>query len=300
VEVRAERPGAVVELLADEGDEIRRGQPLAIVRAEQERAALDTAQAEVRALEAELALAAGEYERSAALSRNGWVTRARLDRDRAALATARARLAAARARATAQAAVFGETILKSPLDGVVLARPIDRGQVIGADDVVFSVGTANDLEIEAEADEIYADAVRVGQEVVISPAGSTRRLSARVSEVSPRVDPRSGGRLVRVVPDSISGLRPGRSVDVNIVTGRLAGAISVPRSSVIGRGARQRVLVLEEGRVTERTVQVLDWPGERAVVRAGVESGDLVVLNPLAHSAGSKGAPRLGDEGSEG
>lgn len=91
VEVRAERPGAVVDLLADEGDRVQRGQPLARVRAEQERAALDTAQAEARALEAEVVLAAREFERSSELFRNGWITRARLDRDRAALATARVR-----------------------------------------------------------------------------------------------------------------------------------------------------------------------------------------------------------------
>jgi len=289
VEVRAERPGALVELLADESDRVSQGQALARVRSGEERGALDTARAEVAAIEAEVVLAARELDRSSPLAQAGWVTRARLDRDRAALASARSRLAAARARVASQAATVGETVLRSPLDGVVLARPVDLGHVVATTETVFTIGTADRIEIEAEVDEFYADAVRVGQAAILSPAGTRERSIGRVSEVSPRVDPRSGARLVRVVPPDNSNYDPGRSVDVNVVVERLRNAISVPRASLIGRGRAQRVLVLEGERVVERAVETLDWPGERAIVRSGLQPGDLIVLDPLEHPVGSEG-----------
>lgn len=295
VQVRAERPGALVELLVDEGDRVARGQLLARVRAGEERGALETAQAEVSALRAEVTLAAREFERSSSLAEAGWVTRARLDRDRAALAGARARLAAAEARVASQSATFAETLLRSPLDGVVLARPIDVGQIVGAAETVFEIGSIDRIEIEAEVDEIYGDAVRVGQPALVSPAGARGYLAGRVSEVSPRVDARSGARLVRVSPPAGTTYSPGRSIDVNIVVDRLPSAISVPRASIVGRrDTRRSVLVLEGERVVERPVVVLDWPGERTIIRSGIRPGDLVVVDPLKYPAGSEGVAAVG------
>ena len=83
------------------------------------------------------------------------------------------------------------------IDGRVLDRPVDPGQVVSTDTSLFDIGSLA-LEIEAEADEYYADVVRPGQVARIRAAGALDIFDATVSEVSPRVDPTTGGRLVRL------------------------------------------------------------------------------------------------------
>lgn len=292
VDIRPEVAGQVTLLLADEGDRVSAGAVLARLRADVEQAEVVASRADIAALQAEVEVARRTLARSSELAAGGWVTRQRLDDDRARLRRAEAQVAAARAGVDRAQARVRETVVRAPMAGTVLARPIDPGAVVGTSDVLFSLGSARGIEIEAEVDELYADAIRVGQTGVISPAGSSVRLAARVSEVSPRVDPRTGGRLVRLRPvGGDESLRPGRSVDTTIIVEQLSQALAVPRGALLRGPQGWQVLVLEGGRVVPRAIQKIDWPGTYAIVRSGLKAGDAVVLDPVSHPAGSRGRP---------
>lgn len=75
VDVRVEFPGAISEMLVDEGAEVSRGQLLALVRSVSQHAALAAAQADIRVFQAQLIFAQQDFERIEALSQKGLVAK---------------------------------------------------------------------------------------------------------------------------------------------------------------------------------------------------------------------------------
>tara|TARA_R110002110_G_scaffold406421_1_gene626282 strand:+ start:83468 stop:84550 length:1083 start_codon:yes stop_codon:yes gene_type:complete len=289
VQIRAETPGAVVNLLHDEGDEVQQGDELAQVRSDEEIASLAVSNAQLLAREAELDLAGLTLKRLEGLAERGLVAKAELDEARAALASARANTRAAKAVIDQDKARIQEFSIRAPVTGIILSRPIDAGQVVGTQDIIFEIGSGGAVEIEAEVDEYYADELKVGMPALLSPSGSAAVYEGAITEVAPRIDPLTGGRLVRLMPDSpVDVFLPGRSIDVNIITERFENAISVPRSALQKVNDGWQVYVVENGKVAERSLQFIDWPGEAVVVQSGINAGDEVLRNPMEIEPGTQ------------
>lgn len=291
VNVRAEQPGQVIELLKDESDTVTAGEVIARVAAEEEVATLSASRAEANALAAELKRAKNQLGRTRELRRDGFVSSQNLDDALAEVNALQARLAAAEA-AQRQLAVRAEKfVIRAPIDGRVLARPVDLGQVVSTDTNLFDIGSLA-LEIEAEADEYYADVVQPGQAARIRAAGVPDVFDAAVTEISPRVDPTTGGRLVRLdTQAAAASLLPGRTIYVSIVVEQLVDAISVPRTAVRLLGGQYQVLAVVDNRIRILPVHILDWPGERVIVTEGLQGTETVVATPSRLVAGDQVRP---------
>ncbi len=283
IQVASPNSGQVIRLFHDEGARVAAGDPLAVILAtvEQAQTAVDVARAQ--AARAQATEARLSYQRTRTLHAKGYASNAALNAARAALDTAEANVTAASASVRASAEREREFTIRAPMAGVVLVRPIDSGQVVGVGETLFELGSATGVEIRAEVEEAYADAIRPGQTARAALSGSPEIFLARVTEVSPRVDSGTGGRTVRLSPADAWGLAPGRSVDVTIVVARLQGAIVVPRRAVVDATATPKVYVVDaDGIVRVRPVTVARWPSVNAIVERGLKAGDRVVLEPGA------------------
>lgn len=282
VDVRSPNPGQIVRLLHDDGDIVALGAPLAIVRSTVEQAQTDAGSAHVAAAQAEVTRAQLSFNRTRTLADRGFASVAALDEARAALRSAQATLAAAAADRRASAAQTGEFTIRAPMAGVVLVRPIDNGQVISPETTLFQLGSRDGVELQADVDEAYADALRPGMSARAALSGSNAIFAARITEVSPRVDSTTGGRLIKLVPVEAMQLPPGRSVDVTIIVARREAGIVVPRQAVVDATTEPKVYVVDqEGIVRVRGIAIADWPSLNAIVERGLVAGDRVVLTPL-------------------
>lgn len=295
VQVASPNPGQVIQLMHDQGDVVAAGAPLAIIRARVEQAQTQvdvarTAAARALANEAQLKL-----NRTQTLYDRGFAAKAALDAARAELQSAQANLAAAAAATRASSERQSEFTIRAPMNGVVLVRPIDNGQVVGAGETLFELGSTSGVEIRAEVEEAYADALKTGQVARGALSGSDAIFAARVTEVSPRVDSSTGGRQIRVRTDQpVAGLTPGRSVDVTVVVAERAGALVVPRSAIVDATAAPKLYVLDaEDKVQVRPVTLSGWPSVNAVIERGVRAGDRVLIDPSKVEVGDKVKPVL-------
>lgn len=295
VQVASPNAGQVIQLLHDDGDQVATGAPLAIIRATVEQAQTQADAARTEAARASANEARLKYQRTRTLYDQGFAARAALDAARAELDTAEANVAAAAASTRASAARQREFTIRAPMDGVVLVRPIDNGQVVTMGETLFEMGSTSEVEIRAEVEEAYADALSAGQTARGALSGSDAIFPARVTEVSPRVDSSTGGRMIRVVAeDAVAGLTPGRSVDLTVVVAERAGTLTVPRSALIDATAEPKVYVLDaDDRVRVRPVTVSRWPSVNAIIEQGLKPGDRVVLEPGSVEPGEKVRPRL-------
>jgi RND family efflux transporter MFP subunit len=165
--------------------------------------------------------------------------------------------------------------------GIVLVRLIDNGEVISSETTLFQLGSRDGLELRADVDEAYADALRPGMSARAALSGSDEIFAARISEVSPRIDPTTGGRLIKLTPIEAMSIPSGRSVDVTIIVARREAGIVVPRQAVIDATAAPKVYVVDQsGVVHVRAIEIADWPSLNAIIERGLFVGDRVVLSP--------------------
>ncbi len=292
VQVASPNPGQVIRLLHDDGDRVAAGAPLAVIRATVEQALTEADFARARAARAEAADARLRYDRTLTLMQKGFAAPAALDVARATLQAADANVAAAAAAARASSERTREFIIRAPMSGTVLLRPIDNGQVVTAGETLFELGSSAGSEIRADVDEAYADVLRPGLTARAALSGSATIFPALVTEVSPRIDSATGGRQVKLAPAAGQELSPGRSVDLTIVVRLRQDAIVLPRSAVMDATVAPKVYVVNsQGIVALRQVSVMRWPSANAIIERGLREGDRVVLDPATTRPGAHVRP---------
>lgn len=286
VDIRPSLSGELVDLPFDVGDQVVAGQMLARIDDAPEIAAIAEAEASVQAQEATLAQARRDLARFVALGQ--FATKRDVEQRRLAVEEGARELSRRRASVVQASEQRERRVLRAPFAGVILERPVDPGQTVGLDSVIYRLADLSSPEVTVEVDEIYAAEIRPGMEARIALPGQAKELRGRVAHVEPRVDPATGARDVRLsflnaVPDVPSGL----TVAVNIVIDVRERAISVPRGALILSPGAPRVKIIGEGGVvTERPVTFIDWPAEDVIVTKGIRAGDLILTDPNAAKSG--------------
>ncbi|MEM7204843.1 MAG: efflux RND transporter periplasmic adaptor subunit [Planctomycetota bacterium] len=280
--------GRLIELEREEGDPVQVGEVVA--RLDATRLCADIAEASARALEAEdsLAQAQRDLERARELNAIGATSSEEIERVRLALQVRERGLAAAKRREDSLTARREDLVLRSPLEGVVLERPVDPGQTVGPGDVVYVVATVADPWIEAEVDERFLADLALGQSARVAPAGRAREAqAAELVHIGRNVNRLSGAVLVRFrLAAATSDFAVGQTLDVNVKVDEHASALVVPRAAVADLDGQPWVLVAEaterpgERRAVRVAVDAIDWPAPQIVVRGGLEAGDEVLLEP--------------------
>ena len=288
VDIRPSLGGGLVALPFDVGDRVEAGQILARIDDAPEQAAIAEAQASVETQQATLAQARRELARFVALGQ--FATRREVEQRRLAVLEDERELKRRNAAVVQASELRDRRVLRAPFSGAILERPVDPGQVVGLESVIYRLADLSSPEVSIEVDEVYAAEIRPGMEAMISMPGQARQLQARVLHVEPRVDPATGARAVRLgligaAVDAPSGL----TVTVNLLIERREGAISVPRSAVLSSGSSAKVrLVGKDNVVIERAVTFIDWPAETVIVTSGLQPGERILVEPDEVKLGEK------------
>ncbi|RKX96062.1 MAG: hypothetical protein DRZ90_09375 [Spirochaetes bacterium] len=175
---------------------------------------------------------------------------------------------------------YAESPVKSKTSGTVTAVPAVSGNQVSVQSVIAQVGHLDRLEIEIKVPERYLAFLKPGMSAWISSrAYPDDEQSARVTEVSPVVDPRSRTVLVTLVPDSSTEkLRPGQAVSVNLVLETKKDALSVSSSALTERRDGVGVFVANGDKASWRLVTTgLNDAGSIEVIE-GLNPGDKVIV----------------------
>jgi RND family efflux transporter MFP subunit len=164
--------------------------------------------------------------------------------------------------------------IAAPMDGVVLRRDGEIGEIAEPGQVLFRVGVLKPLQVVAEVNEEDIPRVSVGQTVLLrTDAFAGRRLEGRVHEMTPMGDAAAKTYRIRIALPDDTPLHVGMSVEANVVTREKANALLIPADAVQGT----MVQVLDGGRVRRRTVEI-GIRGTRSVeVLSGLAEGDRIV-----------------------
>ncbi|MGE5663079.1 MAG: efflux RND transporter periplasmic adaptor subunit [Deltaproteobacteria bacterium] len=296
-EVKSEYGGTVSEVYVTEWVRVRKGQPLAKVDTREGEVTLKRAHASVElarasALEAEAAArrADREYERAVKLKEAGLVTQQALDDAATQKEAAAARTAAARAQVAAagedvrQAETrVSKSVIRAPFDGVVAARLVNVGEVVGEmQKVVFRVVDNRLLDLTVTVPSADMAAVRVGQAVAFATdAVPGKTFTGKVKFINPAVSEADRSvKLIAEVRNVPEVLRGGLFVKGRIETARRRGVVLVPRASLLSwdvAGKTGDLFVAEDNVARRRAVRTGSVSGDRVEIASGVAAGELVV-----------------------
>lgn len=282
--VSAQMTGQLTQLYVDAGDRVKRGQLLARIDAREADAQVGSARAQVAQAEAALAQAQLNYERTASLVAQNFLSQSAMDKAQADLKTARAALDAARA-GTAQATTgrsFAE--LRAPFDGVVTRRLMDLGELATPGRGALEIHDPSALRAVGTIPQfVLPRTARVERAEVEVPSAQGRFKATRVT-VLPAADPRLLSTQVRaeLPADVPAAVVPGTAAKVLVPIGR-SQKLVVPAAAVIRRSELTAVYVLTDGARQLRQVRIGNRVGDNAVeVLAGLAAGERVALDPLA------------------
>ncbi len=168
---------------------------------------------------------------------------------------------------------ISEYTIVSPMNGVVLRRDGETGEIAEVGQVLFRVGVPRPLQVVAEVNEEDIPRVQVGQTTLFrTDAFPNRRLEGTVSEITPMGDYAAKTFRIKVALPAATPLQPGMSVEANIIAREKPNALLIPADALQGNA----VFVVEGARVRKRAVKI-GIRGTRVVeVLDGLKDGERV------------------------
>jgi RND family efflux transporter MFP subunit len=286
--------GMVRAVLVDAGSWVRQGQTLATVdRSVQSQNAAQLA-AQIQVARADAALAQNEYERSQALVGRGFVSKADLDRKKAARDAAFARIRVAQANLNSMRAQIGRLDIRAPRSGLILSRNVEVGQVVSAGSgALFHLAEGGEMEMRAQISQQDLAFIHQGMAASVTPTGTDRSFAGRVWLVAPMIDPQSRQGEVRISIAYDPAIRPGGFAEAKIESGATTAPL-LPQSAVLSDEQGNYVYVVNSKNLIERrNVKVGSVSDAGVTIAEGISGQESVVLSagPFLNP-GQKVAPR--------
>jgi RND family efflux transporter MFP subunit len=304
--------GYVQEIKYKDGDFVKKDTPLFIIQPEPYKIQLEQAQAAEEGAKATLVNAEAEYTRQLELQSKDVSTQANLDKARANRDTARANVLQAQASTQNAEINLGYTTVSAPFDGVVTARKVSVGQLVGGGHTteLATIVQMNPIWVWFNLSERDVQRVR-GQmaERGVTSAELIGKLPIEVGlqtetgyphkglldYVSPEVNQSTGTLLVRgAFENDKRQLLPGYFVRVRVPL-RPEQALLVPEVALGADQAGRYVLTINADNVVEqRRVQPAQTVGEMRVIDSGLKPDDRVVVAGILDAIpGQKVDPQL-------
>ena len=200
-------------------------------------------------------------------------------------ALAQTALEQARASLQMAQAKLAYTIIKAPSAGTLIARDVERGDVVQPGKALMVLSPVGETQIVLQIDERNLARLRLGQKALASAdAYPNERFAAEVVYINPGVDAQRGTVEVKLgVAQAPAYLRQDMTVSADIEVERRAAALSIPADTVHDlTGPAPWVLAVRNGAAHRQPVR-LGLRGEGAVeVVDGLAEGELVVPTAAA------------------
>lgn len=254
--------GRIISIKAEVGDFVQKGQVLA----QMDKAQLEQAELQLNNLKS-------EYDRAKALYEKGGVSKSDFE-------TIELQYKAAN---TTYENLLTNTILKSPLNGVVSARNYDEGDMYTMSAPLYVVQQINPIKAFVAVSEKNYSLLKKGIEVEFTPeALNGKTYVGKVTRIHPTVDAATHTIVAEVTIDNPKfELRPGMYSSARVIFSK-GDAIVVPDTAVLkqqGSGVRTVYVLKADGTVELRIVEVGRHIGSEYVILSGVQAGEKVVVS---------------------
>jgi multidrug efflux system membrane fusion protein len=286
--VRSRVDGTLMEVPVTEGQEVKKGDVIAIIDPRPFKAALDQAMAKKQADEAQLANGKRDVGRTQSLVKQDFASRQTLDTQQSQVEELTAALAGDQAAIEAAQLNLSYCYITSPINGRIGLRQIDPGNLIHASD---SAGITTVTQIrpiavtftlpQQDLPQITAAMAR-GKLAVTALAsdGKTNLGDGELLTIDSAIDPTTGTiKLKATFPNMHDQLWPGQFVNTSLLVRTEHGVLTVPSIAVQhGPEGLFVYMVKADSTVGQEPVKLIADNGQVAVIDGGIKDGQEVVV----------------------
>lgn len=295
VQVTPQVTNRITQIYADLGDTVEQGERLAKIydvpfedQYQQALATLEQSRAAYRRDSL-------QFERQKKLYERDLISSTEFDNARATFQNSKAQLQSSTANLTQSKENLENTVIRSPVFGVVLNRSVAEGDLASTGQVAFEIANLTGYETRVYLPLEEWRAVDVGQPVTFR-VSNQRETSAkgRVSRISPRLDPTTGlGEVVITLTELGGSIYQGVLVESVINVETHEQAVVVPRSALVENvqtliepesntiqlSRTYSVFVVQDDSLAlKRDLQLGIEQGDRVEITNGLQAGDKIVV----------------------
>jgi len=240
VNVGVQVSGTVAERLVDFNDRVTKGQILMRLDPAVFKARIRQAQAQLESAQASLVLARANFERNQRLQKQGFISAVAQEQSRRELDVALANVELARAQLDAAQTDLNNSVVRSPIDGVVIKRNTDVGQTVAATfqapDLFQIAQDLKKMQIYASVSEADVGHIRAGQQVrFMVDAYQGQEFEGRVAQF--RLNPATTSGIVTYtividVDNPDEQLKPGMTAQTRIVVASKKDVMRIPTAAL--------------------------------------------------------------------
>lgn len=178
------------------------------------------------------------------------------------------------------AAQLAYTELRSPIDGVIAERAVYPGDVAPAGTPLLIVMDTSKVVVRLHVPQPKAAELKLGDDASFLVSGHAAKVPAKVTVISPALDPNSTTVEIWVEADNAGGmLQPGTSVNVSIVAATVANALVIPEVAVLEENGAARVMVIgADGLAYSHAITTGIRQGSQIQVLSGLKPGAKVII----------------------
>ncbi len=200
----------------------------------------------------------------------------------AALKSAQGQLTSAEGKYKGAAAQVGYSEIRSPIDGIVTDRPLYAGETPAAGAPLITVMETSALLAKAHIAQSLAQQMKIGDEASLIVPGVKDPVDAKVTLISPALDPGSTTLEIWLKVDNKKGvLKVGTPVKVSITGKTVEQALKVPVSSILTAqdGSKSVMVIGTDGAAHKKAVELGIQDGDDVQVTKGLTTSDMVITN---------------------
>lgn len=289
VTVMAGVPGDVARIEANEGDFVKKGEPLAVLDQSEYRITLRQAEHQSEAARLALRQLELDYQRNLTLHETGSITDSQLEQLALKLDLARSQWKIAKDGEAMARKKLGDTVIRAPFDCYVTHRLVSVGSRITVmpPTALFRVIDLSNLDFKMQVPDIHFSRVRRGDRVVIWFGALAREIEAKVDEVVGSVDPRSMTftAIVRLDNRALDhALMPGTMGHAKIYVQGIENTYLLEkklfRSLELAKN-RGVVFAFENGLAKARAVTIEELDDLRVRVTKGLSDDDVIIVSAI-------------------
>jgi len=289
VDIKPQVSGNITHIFFQDGQHVRKGEPLYEIDQQQYKAQYEAAVANLNVAKANLAKAQQDADRYTDLSQKDAIAKQTLDHALADLEANKRQVEAAQANVSNVQTSLKYSMIYAPFDGTIGISQVKLGTAVYPQTLLNTVSSDNPLAVDVALDEkqiarfstLLQRKPAAGDSTFtfLQPDGSVYPFPGHILLLDRAVDPTTGTIKARLTfPNPKNTLRPGITGNVRVENKSAAGSILIPYKSVVEQMGEYFVYVLgDSSKVSQRKVQLGARVGDKIVARDGVKAGEKVV-----------------------
>jgi len=289
VAIKSRVDGQIVKADFKEGQDVKEGDPLFQIDPRSYQAALEQAQAAKQKDEAQLVGAQADLERYAQLVPSGHQTRQSYDQQKAQVAQLQASIKGDEAQINTAKINLGYTDIRSPIDGRLGARLVDKGNIVHANDNTALVMITELKPIfvsftlpQETLDDVHQNNKQAPLVVrAFSGDGKKQLAEGKLTLIDNMIDQTTGTIHLKARFDNEDErLWPGEFVSLRVILSTRSGVPTVPQQTVQqGPNGHYAYVIKPDSTVERRAVEIASIQDGIAVVTKGLTAGERVVVD---------------------